>query len=102
MTHETSAFQPYFIKLFWALESTEYLVLTAILLQQKVVVLNRQFPGIAPRRGAPVTRFPGKKKTRGLLSMVRRSGLFGLTSLSSLKGRCKRKDSYALGTWPLG
>ena len=40
MTPETLAFQPYFTKLFWARESTEYLVLTEILQQQKVVALN--------------------------------------------------------------
>ena len=53
--------------------------------------------------------FPVKKKARGLLTMVRhghaeawqaltrtrRSGPFGPTSLSSLKGRCKRRESYA-------
>ena len=48
MTPVTLAFQPYFTKLFWARESTEYLILTEILQQQKVVALNRQFPRIIP------------------------------------------------------
>ena len=47
MTPETLAFQPYFTKLFWARESTEYLVLTEILQQQKVVALN--ILGFVPR-----------------------------------------------------
>ena len=49
MTPVTLAFKPYFTKLFWARESTEYLILTEILQQQKVVALDRQFPGIVPR-----------------------------------------------------
>ena len=44
MTPVTLAFQPYFTKLFWSRESTEYLILTEILQQQKVLV-----PGIIPR-----------------------------------------------------
>ena len=49
MTPVTLAFQPYFTKLFWSRESTEYLILTEILQQQKVVALDRQFPDIIPR-----------------------------------------------------
>ena len=49
MTPVTLAFKPYFTKLFWARESTEYLILTEILQQQKVVALDRQFPRIVPR-----------------------------------------------------
>ena len=43
MTPVTLAFQPYFTKLFWSRNSTDYLILTEILQQQKVVALDRQF-----------------------------------------------------------
>ena len=49
MTPVTLAFQPYFTKLFWSRECTEFLILTEILQQQKVVALDRQFPRIIPR-----------------------------------------------------
>ena len=50
LTPVTLAFQPYFTKLFWSRESTEYLILTEILQQQKVVSFPQTW---LSRRGSP-------------------------------------------------
>ena len=75
MTPETLAFQPYFTKLFWARESTEYLVLTEILQQQKVVALHRQLRG-DPGGGHPGLRGQNLASERSCTLQPCRAGAF--------------------------